>query len=72
MRHTVHLWAQCFQLSSPWGRAYYQKKRQVGMTHACALRCLGQRLLWILFRMICDKQPYDAQLHARNQQKHGP
>jgi transposase len=71
MRHTVHLWAQCFQLSSPWGRAYYQKKRQEGMTHACALRCLGQRLLRILFCMIRDKKPYDAELHARNQQKHG-
>jgi hypothetical protein len=41
------------------------------MTHACALRCLGQRLLKILFRMLSDKKPYDAELHARNQQKHG-
>ena len=41
------------------------------MNHACALRCLGQRLLKILFKMITDKRPYDAELHARNQQKHG-
>jgi hypothetical protein len=41
------------------------------MSHACALRCLGQRLLKIIFRMISDKQPYNAELHARNQQKHG-
>jgi hypothetical protein len=41
------------------------------MSHACALRCLGQRLLKIVFRMISDKKPYDAELHARNQQKHG-
>lgn len=71
MRHTVHLWADCFRRVSPWGQAYYRKKRQEGMTHACALRCLGQRLLKILFRMISDKKPYDADLHARNQQKHG-
>jgi hypothetical protein len=36
-----------------------------------ALRCLGQRLLKILFRMILTKKPYDAELHMRNQEKHG-
>jgi hypothetical protein len=71
MRHTVHLWADCFHRVDPWGQAYYRKKRQEGMTHACALRCLGQRLLKILFRMITDKKPYDTELHARNQKKHG-
>ncbi len=71
MRHTVHLWADCFRKASAWGQTYYQTKRQQGMSHACALRCLGQRLLKILFRMLLDKKPYDAELHARNQQKHG-
>jgi transposase len=71
LRHTVHLWADCFRKASAWGQAYYQKKRQEGMSHACALRCLGQRLLKILFRMLKDQTPYDAELHARNQQKHG-
>jgi len=71
LRHTVHLWADCFRKASAWGQAYYQKKRQEGMSHACALRCLGQRLLKILFRMLKDKTPYDAELHALNQQKHG-
>lgn len=71
LRHTVHLWADCFRKASAWGQAYYQKKRQEGMSHACALRCLGQRLLKIVFRMISDKKPYDAEFHACNQQKHG-
>jgi transposase len=71
MRHTVHLWAECFWKYSPWGAVYYRKKRQEGKSHACALRCLAQRLLKILFRMILDHQPYDADLHTRNQQKHG-
>jgi transposase len=71
MRHTVHLWADCFRKASAWGETYYQTKRKRGMSHACALRCLGQRLLKILFRMLLDKKPYDAELHARNQQKHG-
>lgn len=71
MRHTIHLWADCFRKASAWGQAYYQKKREEGMSHACALRCLGQRLLKILFRIIKDKAPYNAELHALNQQKHG-
>jgi hypothetical protein len=71
LRHTVHLWANCFRRSSVWGQTYYQKKRDQGMSHACALRCLGQRLLKILFKILVDKKPYDAELHARNQQKHG-
>jgi hypothetical protein len=41
------------------------------MSHACALRCLGQRLLKIIFRMLADKTSYNAELHARNQQEHG-
>ena len=71
LRHTVHLWADSFWKVSAWGEAYYRQKREEGKSHACALRCLGQRLLKILFRMITDKKPYDAELHARNQQKHG-
>lgn len=71
LRHTVHLWADCFRKASAWGQTYYRKKREQGMNHACALRCLGQRLLKILFKMITDKTRYDAELHARNQQKHG-
>jgi transposase len=71
LRHTIHLWADCFRRASAWGQTYYQKKRDEGMSHACALRCLGQRLLKIVFRMISDKKPYNAEFHARNQQKHG-
>jgi len=71
LRHTVHLWADCFRKASAWGQTYYEKKREEGKSHACALRCLGQRLLKILFRMIQDKKPYDAEIHALNQKKHG-
>ncbi len=71
LRHTIHLGADWFRKASAWGQTYYRKKRKDGMSHACALRCLGQRLLKIVFRMITDKKPYDAELHARNQQKHG-
>jgi transposase len=71
LRHTMHLWANAFRKATVWGQTYYQNKRKQGMSHACALRCLGQRLLKIVFRMITEKTPYDAELHARNQSKHG-
>ena len=71
LRSTVHLWADCFWKTSPWGQVYYRKKRQEGKSHACALRCLGQRLLKILFCMLTEKKVYDAERHARNQLAHG-
>jgi transposase len=71
LRHTVHLWANSFRLQTVWGQTYYQQKRDQGMSHACALRCLGQRLMKIVFRMLVDKTPYDGERHARNQKSHG-
>jgi len=71
LRHVVHLWADCARHAAPWAQAYYKQKRQQGKSHACALRCLGQRLLKILWRMIQTGQKYDADLHAKNQLAHG-
>src|SRR5580692_10879268 len=71
LRHTVHLWAGCCLRACPWAEIYYKQKRQEGKSHACALRCLGQRLLKILWRMIQTRTPYDPDLHAKNQQAHG-
>ena len=41
------------------------------MSHACALRCLGQRWIKIIYKMLETKKPYDEALHMRNQVKHG-
>jgi transposase len=71
LRHTIHLWANCFRKASVWGQTYYKTKRKKGMSHACTLRCLGQRLIKIIFKMLTDRKPYDAELHARNQKQHG-
>lgn len=71
LRHTVHLWSQCCVRACPWAETYYKQKRAEGKSHACALRCLGQRLLKILWRMVQTRKPYDADLHARNQKQHG-
>jgi transposase len=71
LRHTVHLWADKSRPRCAWAQAYYQAHRERGHSHACALRCLGQRWLKILFKMLETKTPYDEPLHTRNQIKHG-
>lgn len=71
LRHTIHLWAQSCQHRCAWAQVYYRQKRAEGKSHACALRCLGQRLLKILWRMIQTRQSYDGELHAKNQLAHG-
>jgi transposase len=71
LRHTVHLWADCSRKTCAWAAAYYSAKRAQGKSHACALRCLAQRWLKILWRMWQSRTPYDEGYHARNQQMHG-
>jgi len=71
LRQTVHLWANLSRTQCPWAEAYYQKKREEGQSHACALRCLGQRWLKILWKMWQSRTSYDAELHQRNQVRHG-
>jgi transposase len=70
LRHTLHLWSRSALRRCPWAEVYYQQKPAEGKSHACALRCLGQRLLKILWRMV-QTRPYDADLQAKNQQAHG-
>ena len=71
LRHTVHLWANLSRPQCPWAQAYYDKKIDEGQSHACALRCLGQRWLKILWKMWQTRERYDGELHQRSQLKHG-
>ena len=71
LRHAVHLWANLSRQSCVWASVYYEQLRKRGRSHACALRCLGQRWLKILWKMWQTRTSYDAELHARNQLKHG-
>ncbi|MGH8673078.1 MAG: IS110 family transposase [Burkholderiales bacterium] len=71
LRSTVHLWASLSRMKCPWAEAYYRRKREQGQSHACALRCLGQRWLKILWKMWQTRSRYDAELHQRNQVGHG-
>jgi transposase len=71
LRATVHLWADLSRKQCAWAQTYYEQHRQNGQSHACALRCLGQRWLKILWKMWQTHTPYDEALHTRNQTKHG-
>ena len=71
LRHTVHLWVDLSRHWSPWAAAYYQAHRAKGQSHACALRCLGQRWLKVLWKMWQSRQLYDPDRHSRNQLLHG-
>jgi transposase len=71
LRATVHLWANLSRSQCAWAEAYCQKHRANGQSHACALRCLGQRWLKILWKMWQSNTRYDEALHTRNQTQHG-
>lgn len=71
LRAAVHLWADLSRHYCAWAQTYYQCHRQQGKSHACALRCLGNRWLKILWKMWQTGKSYDPEFHARNQQKHG-
>jgi len=71
LRAAVHLWADQSRHRCAWAQAYYQTKRQQGQSHACALRCLGQRWLKTLWKMWQTGTKYDEALHMRNQVRHG-
>ena len=71
LRSTVHQWADHSRKTCPWAQAYYRAHRAQGQSHACALRCLGQRWLKILWKMWQTHTPYNEALHTRNQTKHG-
>ncbi|HEX3989166.1 MAG TPA: transposase [Verrucomicrobiae bacterium] len=71
LRNAVHLWANLSREFCPWAATYYTALRAKGKSHACALRALGQRWLKMVWKMWQTRTLYDADLHARNQIKHG-
>ena len=72
LRAAVHLWAGLSTEKCTWADIYYRRKREQGMSHDSALRCLGQRWLKILWKMWQTRTPYNEALHTQNQVKHGP
>jgi transposase len=72
LRAAVHLWADLSRSACAWAQAYYQRHRAAGQSHACALRCLGQRWLKILWTMWQRHATYDEARHLADQQRYAP
>lgn len=71
LRAAVHLWSDLSRSACGWAQAYYQRHRDRGQSHACALRCLGQRWLKILWAMWQHRTSYDEARHLADQQRYG-
>jgi len=71
LRSTVHLWANLSRANCVWAEVYYQHKKAQGLSHAAALRCLGQRWLKILWKMWQENRAYNETKHLKNQLAHG-
>jgi transposase len=71
LRHAIHLFADKSRARCAWAATYYEALRERGKSHAGALRSLGQRWLKIIWKMWQTSQPYDPELHMRNQLAHG-
>lgn len=71
LRHAMHLFADKSRPQCAWAAVYYDALRKRRMTHAHALRCLGQRWLKIIWKMWQTRTHYDPDLHMRNQIAHG-
>lgn len=71
LRATLHLWADLSRARAPWADTYYWQKREQGMDHPAALRCLAMRWLKVLWKMWQEHKPYDAERHLRDQTRHG-
>jgi transposase len=71
LRATVHLWANSSRLTCAWAQAYYRVKRDEGLSHAAALRCLGKRWLKILWRLWKNKETYDESRYLAGLKKRG-
>jgi transposase len=71
LRYSVHLWADRSRLKCAWANTYYKLHREKGKSHASALRCLGQRWLKILWKILETSTPYSEAIHMKNQTEHG-
>jgi transposase len=71
LRVAVHFLADLSRSDCVWAGVYYDRKKEQGMSHQAALRCLGQRWLKILWKMWQTRAAYDEALHTRNQTRHG-
>jgi transposase len=71
LRNAMHWLADLSRKDCIWAASYYQRKKEQGMGHAAALRCLAGRWQKILWKMIQTGREYDSELHLQNMIRHG-
>lgn len=71
LRNAMHWLADLSRDDCVWAEAYYQKKKDQGLAHAAALRCLAGRWQKIIWKMILTGQRYDPEFHLQNMVRHG-
>jgi transposase len=59
LRQALYHWARASLQRDDAARAFYDRHRQAGASHATALRCLGARWLRILVAMLKSRSLYD-------------
>lgn len=71
LRYAMHWLADLSREDCLWAATYYQKKKDQGMRHSTALRCLANRWAKIIWKMIQTGSRYDSELHMQNMIRHG-
>ena len=70
-RNTMHQFAFCSTSYCQWARAFYDKAKQQGDSHALALRKLGAKWLKIIYRMWQTGEKYNEAQYLNALIKHG-
>ena len=69
-RNTLHWFAQVSLRTSPWARAFYDRARERGQSHALALRNLAAKWVKIIYRMWLTHTPYNEGLYLASLIRH--
>src|SRR5260221_401599 len=71
LRQAPYHFARASVLCEPWAKAYYQRKRAQGQTHAMALRAVANQWVRIIYAMWQARQPYQRAIFLAAQHAHG-
>jgi transposase len=72
LRQTFHEFAAQTIRQSPWAKAFYELKREAGMSHHAAVRMLAYKWIRILFRCWKDRVPYSEPIYLQSLARKNP
>jgi transposase len=65
LRQTFHEFADASRKKSLWAQAYYQQRRQRGVSHQAAIRALAYKWIRILYHCWKTHTPYDESVYLQ-------